>query len=386
MKILRVIRSLDPCGGGPIEGLKSSIPYLNQLGISTTVACLDPPSSAFIANLPFPVIPLGPVHLGYGFRFGIVDDLRRLAPEFDSVIVEGLWQYHTLACWLAYRGTSLPYFVFVHGMLDPWFNTRYPFKFLKKSLYWRLFEHRILRDASAVFYTSLRERSLARTSFKPYQANDLCVGYGAPTPLLPTSEDLSKYYSRFPQLFGKSIFLFFGRIHPKKGVDLLVHAFSYILPLFPNSHLVLAGPVSHSYHSQLNKKISSLSLFPHVTWCGYLDAGFKRAAFSTADLFCLPSHQENFGVAVAEALSYGLPVSISDQVCISDEVLASNAGFVNPVTPSGTLKGLISWCELQAAARTQMSINASNLFTLQFEWKNSTARLAHALQSCTSIP
>ena len=84
--------------------------------------------------------------------------LRENATRYDAVIVNGIWQYHSYATWLALHRSETPYFVFTHGMLDPWFKRRHPLKHLKKWLYWPWADYRVLRDAQAVIFTCEEER------------------------------------------------------------------------------------------------------------------------------------------------------------------------------------------------------------------------------------
>jgi hypothetical protein len=126
---------------------------------------LDVPSDPWVQASKFKVHALGPAVLGYGFSSRLVPWLRAHAHEYDAVIVNGLWEYIGFATWRALAGGSTPYFVFTHGMLDPWFKHTYPLKHLKKWLYWPWGEYRVLRDACRVIFTCEDERLLARESF-----------------------------------------------------------------------------------------------------------------------------------------------------------------------------------------------------------------------------
>jgi len=387
LKVLRIIRSLHPSGGGPVDGLRQSIPCLANYGIETTVLSLDTPdSSPWLNDLPCETIAVGPVYGGYGFRSGLVRIIRDLSSCYHHVIIEGLWQYHSRATWLALRNSSCSYFVYTHGMLDPWFKRTYPLKHLKKAIYWHLAEYNLLRDASGVLFTTLTECHLARQSFSRYSAREYVVGYGASACPHPSQIDYSAYYKCYPELLGKEVYLFLGRIHPKKGVDLLISAFSQIARHNQHRHLVLAGPVSSSYHSYLDCLIRSLSIETQVTWTGHLDGDMKWAAYSSSSLFCLPSHQENFGVSVAEALSASLPVAISCAVNIADRVQATGSGFVRPDTTVGTFDALQSWSSLDPDQRLLMSQRAYSLFINEFQWTQVSDRLARLLYDSESLP
>jgi glycosyltransferase involved in cell wall biosynthesis len=368
LKILRVIRSVDPAGGGPIEGIRQITPHLEALGASTTVASLDPAAAPWLERLPATAIGLGPVSGGYGYRRGLPQRLRALALEHDVVIIHGLWQYHALATWRALRCSDIPYFVYPHGMLDPWFKHSYPLKHLKKWAYWRWADYRVLRDARAVLFTSEQERRLARQSFWLYQVQELVVGYGTSAPPGDAERQRQLFMERFPQLAGKRLLLFLSRIHPKKGLDLLIEAFAAMAASDAKLHLVIAGPDQLGWQVALQQRAAALGIADRLSWPGMLSGDLKWGAFRSAELFCLPSHQENFGIVVAEALACGLPVAIAQPVNIASEVSAAGAGLVHEDTVAGTKIALMQWLALEPADRALMGQRAAALFRERFDY------------------
>jgi glycosyltransferase involved in cell wall biosynthesis len=370
LKILQVIRSVDPAGGGPIEGIRQITPHLEALGATTTVASLDPALAPWLERLPATAIGLGPVSGGYGYRRRLPQRLRALALEHDVVIINGLWQYHALATWRALRGSGIPYFVYPHGMLDPWFKHSYPLKHLKKWAYWPWADYRVLRDARAVLFTTEQERLLARQSFWLYQAQELVVGYGTSAPPGDAERQRQLFMERFPQLVGKRLLLFLSRIHPKKGLDLLIEAFAAMAASDAKLHLVIAGPDQLGWQVALQKRAAALGIADRLSWPGMLLGDLKWGAFRSAELFCLPSHQENFGIVVAEALACGLPVAIAQPVNIASEVSAAGAGLVHPDTVAGTKIALMQWLALEPADRALMGQRAAALFRERFDYES----------------
>jgi hypothetical protein len=152
MKLLHILPSVDPVGGGPVEGVRQRGLCLRAMGHRVEVASLDSPEAPCVANYPLRVHALGPARGGYLYSPRLVPWLHGHATEYDAVIVNGLWQYHSFGAWRALHG-RVPYFVFTHGMLDPWFKRAYPLKHLKKWLYWPWADYRLLRDAQAVLFT-----------------------------------------------------------------------------------------------------------------------------------------------------------------------------------------------------------------------------------------
>ncbi len=115
-----------------MEGVRQITPHLAALGVSTTVASLDPPDAPWLKDQPFQAIGLGPVAGSYGYRRGLPPRIRALAQQHDAVIIQGTWQYHAYATWGALHGSGIPYFVYTHGLLDPWLRRTYPLKHLNK--------------------------------------------------------------------------------------------------------------------------------------------------------------------------------------------------------------------------------------------------------------
>ncbi|MEM1223269.1 MAG: glycosyltransferase, partial [Verrucomicrobiota bacterium] len=213
MKVLRVINSIDPHSGGPIEGLKLASTVMLDAGVEVEVACLNEEAAVKeeIEAMDWPVHALGPSSLGsYSYSSTFKVWLNENLGRFDAVIIHGCWQYHGLATALACQRMDRPYYVYPHGMLDPWFNETYPLKKIKKTLYWRWGEHRVLSGARSVLFTCEEERRLARNSFKPYQVQEHVIGYGTTVPKLPEGARTS-----YRRPIEGPYFLFLGRIQEK---------------------------------------------------------------------------------------------------------------------------------------------------------------------------
>ena len=381
LKLLSIIRSLNPSGGGPMEGIRQITPHLAALGVTTTVASLDPPDAPWLQDQPFEAIGLGPVPNGYGYHRGLPARIRGLAQQHAAVIIQGIWQYHAYATWRALRGSGVPYFVYTHGMLDPWFKRSYPLKHLKKWAYWPWADYRVLRDATAVLFTTEQERLLARQSFWLYEANEVVVGYGTSAPPDDAESQRAAFLERFPQLRGQRLLLFLSRIHPKKGVDLLIEAFAAVAHADPRLRLVIAGPDQVGSQAGLQQRAAALGIPDRLTWPGMLSGELKWGAFRCAELFCLPSHQENFGIVVAEALACGLPVAIAEPVNISAEVAAAGAGLVHADTVAGTTKALRQWLALPMEEKKQMGLRAEQLFRERFDFASVALNLLPVLEA-----
>jgi glycosyltransferase involved in cell wall biosynthesis len=378
VRILHVISSTNPAGGGPIEGIRQLQAPLADLGVCIEVASCDPPDAAWLESSGLPTHALGPGILRYRYTPRIVPWLRANAARFDAVIVNGIWQYHSFAVWRALHGTNTPYFVFTHGMLGPWFKRRYPLKHLKKWMYWPWGDYRVLRDARAVLFTCDEERILARESFGLYRANEMIAGFGASSPPAESSE---VFIAANPQLVGKSVVLFIGRLREVKGCDLLLDAFAKVAETDDDLHLVIAGPDASGWQTELQARASRLGLAQRVTWPGMLEGAMKWGAFQAAAVLCLPSHHENFGVVVAEALGCGRPVLISNKVNIWREIDADRSGFVDEDTVDGTVRNLRRWLALDSDEYGQMCGRALRCFETRFQIQRAAERLAEIVRN-----
>ncbi|WP_375482280.1 glycosyltransferase [uncultured Mycobacterium sp.] len=367
MRLLQVAGTLNPAYGGPCVVVNQLTRTLTDLGHSVDVVTLDPASAPWLNELPGPPRGFGPALGKYGYSRHLSRWLERHAPDYDAVTVHGIWQYQSRAVHAACTKARVPYFLFIHGALDPWFRERYPGKHAKKTLYWRFFEHRTLRDAQAVLYTCEEERRLARTSFTPYRAREAVVGLGIEEPPGDPALQCEAFLSANPHLRDKRILLFLGRLHPKKGCDLLIEAFSHLCHRDESLHLVVAGPDESETEAGLRLLADSLQVADRITWIGMLNEDAKWGAYRAADAFVLPSHSENFGIVIAEALACGLPVLISDKVNIWCEIERCGAGLIEGDTADGATSLLGRWMNLSDSDRAEMRRRARACFLDNFE-------------------
>jgi glycosyltransferase involved in cell wall biosynthesis len=231
---------------------------------------------------------------------------------------------------------DVPYVITAHGMLDPWSLSQ---RSLKKRLYMLLRLRRNLNRAAAVHFTTDIERDLTGP-----------LHIKAPAIVEPYCLDLSEFNQlpargsfrkKFPQVGDRKIVLFLSRLHPKKGLDLLIPAFAHANA--KDSVLVLAGPVDPDYEAELDRLIEQHGLRDRVVKTGMLYNGTRVAALTDAELFVLPSYQENFGIAVVEALAAGCPVVISDQVNIHRQVSSAGVGAVIPTNVEALAEQISHW-------------------------------------------
>ncbi len=381
MRILHVTASLDPRSGGVAEAVRQIGAALVRAGHHTEVATTDAPGAGWMDGFPFPVHALGPGRGGvYQYAPALGYWLRSQHDNFDCVLSHGLWQYHGFAAWHTWQGTTTPRFVFAHGMLDPWFKRTYPRKHLKKWLYWPWAEYRLLRSARAVFFTCEDERRLARESFWLYRVREAVNPLGIQEPPGEPERQKAAFFEKFPGLRGKRLVLFLGRLVVKKGCDLLLRAFESLPGRPADAVLVMAGPDDEIDPAFTKTLRDSTRTNPGVCWPGMLTGDLKWGVLHAAEVFILPSHQENFGLAVVESLACGTPVLVSDKVNIWREIEEDGAGVAADDSTDGIRTQLTRWFALSAPERDAMRAKARASFQARYHIDRATANLVAQLR------
>ncbi len=375
MRLLHIIGTMSPEAGGPTESVRSLIAY-GPPGYLVEVVTLDDPEAPFLKQYDFPVHALGPVQSVYGYTPKLLPWLRGNGERFDGVIVNGLWQYCGYAARQAFSGKK-PYVVFTHGMLDPYFKRRFPRKHVKKWVYWIASEYWVLRGARRVLFTSEEEERLARRSFWMHRWKGFVVPYGSAGPEGDEEEQRRAFGEALPEVAGRRFLLYLGRIHPKKGCDMLIEAFGRAAEGDPELDLVMAGPDFQQWSSELKAKALAAGIAGRVHWPGMLRGDVKWGAFHACEAFILPSHQENFGIAVAEALACGRPVLLADKVNIAGEIAMDGAALVETDTVEGTSRLLNRWIDLSIEERGAMSRMAYECYERRYNMRRNAAKIIH---------
>jgi glycosyltransferase involved in cell wall biosynthesis len=154
-------------------------------------------------------------------------------------------------------------------------------------------------------------------------------------------------------------------------------------PDVANWHLIVAGPNDHAYGAEMKALAERLGIQSRITWTGMVTGDLKWGAFYQSDAFVLSSHQENFGIAVAEAMACGIPVLISNKVNIWREIKQDGAGLVAEDDLDGTTQLLRSWQTLSSDERSQMGRRALQCFTQRFHVQQSARSLIDALSTAS---
>jgi len=350
-----------------------------RAGNEVEIATLDDPNASYIRIPGCEVHAFGPTpdRNRYYFNPALQKWLEANYQRFDGIIVNGVWQFHGLAVRRVVAGRR-PYVVFAHGMLDPYFMRRFPLKHLKKLAYWMMFECRNLDLAEAVCFTSEEEMRIAAEGF-PFRKRfkRVVVPYGTIGPSGDPECLKRAFRAVCPALDGKPYLLYLGRLHQKKGCDLLLQA--YASAASRNIDLVMAGPDDAGWESELRSQASRLGIEGNVHWTGALRGDAKWGAFYGAEAFVLPSHQENFGISVADALACGTVALISDKVNIAADVSSDGAALVEPDTMEGTRALIQRFLALPEGNRGLMRHRARECYERRYSLQDAAHAVYRAL-------
>jgi glycosyltransferase involved in cell wall biosynthesis len=215
--------------------------------------------------------------------------------------------------------------------------------------------------------------------------NEIVVNYGTTITEVAKTAKASDFYNEYPELEGKRLFLFLSRIHEKKGCDLLIQAFAKVAKSNPDLHLVMAGPDQTGLLADLKKIANDFGIENRITWTGMIKNKVKWGAMKAAEVFILPSHQENFGIAVAEALAVGTPVLISNKVNIWREIKEMNAGHVEDDTFEGTQKLIQTWLDLSEDEKQTIKQNTVPCYEQKFNISQAAKNLIELLRADLGI-
>ncbi len=393
MKVLRIIPSMNPASGGPCQGIRNIIPELEKLGQYHEVVCLDDPSEDFIGTDSFTIVALGPGKGPWCYSSQLIPWLVANLGRFDIIIIHALWLYHGYAFRKAferYKKSSaglgkVPvyprFYIMPHGMMDPYFQqtAERKMKAIRNKVYWKLIESKLVNSADGLLFTCSEELLLARKSFSSYHpVKEINIGYGVQTPPPFKIVMTNAFYEKCPPVQGQSFILFLSRIHEKKGIDHLIEGYRIWSNAMQEQSklrgkelsipkLVIAGPgLETDYGQQMIQVVSTNGLTDSVFFPGMLTGNAKWGAFYACEAFILPSHQENFGIAVVEALACGKPVLISKQVNIWREIIEAGGGITAGDSTEGTVQLLTGWQALSGSEKKEMGLRAYDAFVKNF--------------------
>jgi|TARA_B110000967_G_C18885005_1_gene563457 glycosyltransferase involved in cell wall biosynthesis len=328
LKIVNIISSLNPIYGGPSATFVQTSKKLSESRFDVTVLTYDNKNFIKKNNNKFKIIRLNTNHKGFNVSLKLIKWIRANKNNYDYFLFNGVWGFDLL---LARIFLKNKYFVFIHGSLDPYFGTEF-FKKIKKKLYWFITGKKNLLYSRGILVSGKNEVKMLKKTYVNMSGIKIHnVGYSF---YLINKEKKVNYknilYKKFPQLKNKKFFLFIGRIHNKKGCDILLKAILKIKNL-KNYCFLIAGfnVYKNEYEKYIldiikkNKKLNDI-----VIATNFLQGGLKVSAIKLANATILPSRGENFGVSVVESIALSTIPLITNKVGLHKEIKRYNAGYV----------------------------------------------------------
>lgn len=377
MKILQIVPSISLIYGGPSQMVLGLAPALVKEGVEVTILTTD--SNGDSGQKPLDVPLNQPVKQDgyeiiyfrcapfrrYKFSLDLLQWLKSHAHEFDIAHIHALFSPVSSAAATVCRQQKLPYILRPLGTLDPADLRK---KKQLKQLYVAILERANLAGAAAIHFTSEQEAKVSERF--GVSTRDLVIPLG----VIPPVGERGEVRNQLGIPGDMPLVLFMSRIDPKKGLNLLIPALEQLLADGYKFHFVLAGtnPQDPIYEEKIKTQIQNSILRSQTTITGFVRGELKASLLQAADLFVLPSYYENFGIAVAEAMVAGIPVVISNQVHIWQQVVDSESGWVG-TTDVPSLKELLQEALKNPAECQRRGLNAQKHALQNFSW-NAIAR------------
>lgn len=395
VKVLHVIPSLSKVHGGPSAALPVMARALAERGVEVDVATTDDDGP----GKRFADVPQGTAIQAEGYRvfcfakqtefykvsLPLLRWLLRNVSAYDAVHVHAVFSFSTLAAGWACRLRRVPFVVRPLGVLNSWGmeNRR---RWLKTASF-RLMDKPVLDRAAAMHYTSQQEA--AEAARLGIRARAVVVPLGIDVRAFEDLPQPAAFAQRFPAVTGRPVVLFLSRLDPKKNVELLIEAMAHLQRARPAAGaidpvLVIAGEGDPGYIAKLRDQVKELGIESSVIWAGHLAGEDKRAALAAARMFVLPSHSENFGIALLEAVAAGLPCVATRAVALATDMQRLDPGSLivladeSPDTLSQVIRTLLE----HPADAELMAKRSANLVRQHFSTESMAGELEKLYKEC----
>lgn len=362
IKILRIIGTLNPEYGGPANAIIDHSHALIQKGYDVSIITSDKKNSKYYKGNKIKIINLGPALGKYKLNPKLFFWLKKNRHKFKSFFVHGLWQFNTLVARLLLKKD---FYVFSHGQLDPYFKLEF-FKCLKKKIYWSLIEKSNLIYSKSLLLTSNNEKKLIKHTYVNTDGiNKKVIEYGILEQKFNLKKSENLFYKKFKNLKNLNYFIYLGRFHKKKGCEIILGVLTRLKKNKIKIKVLMAGP-NNEYKKKLIEDSYKLRIDDMIVWSDTLIDDLKWIALKKSEAMILPSHGENFGVSLVEAMSLSKPVITTSKVNISDKILSSKSGIITSNNLNSFYKGIIKFLRFSKKQKKILSKNSYLCFLKYF--------------------
>ena len=378
MRVLHVIPAVAARYGGPSEAVVRTCRALEAAGVQVSIVATDadgqgrlPVACGEWTRYQGVSARFFPRQWSEAFKYSwpLAGWLRKHVCEYDLVHIHAVFSHSSMAAAAAARRARVPYMVRPLGSLNPWALNQKP---ASKRILWVVGIGNMLRRASAIHCTSQSEKVHAERAIG--RKTGVVVPLGAELTALNPGEIPD--FRASGEIVHQPYILAMGRLHPVKGLDVLITAFLDLVrqTKFSNWLLIIAGDGEPKYVESLKRLAANHPRGAAVVFTGWLAGEEKVAALRNASLFAMPSHQENFGIAAFEAMAHGVPVVVSLQTDVATEVRTARSGWVFDLTASN-LKDTLSVALSDEFERSERGVNAKLLVSSHYTWQAVADRL-----------
>lgn len=390
MRVLHSVASLAPRHGGPTVAALGMVRALRAEGVDARIVSSDDdlggrlkvPLHQWTEHEGVPVLFLPRVparqHTLVGFTYtpGLRAWLHDNVREFDFVHVHTVFSHPANVTMEVCRKWKIPYCVRPLGQLCRWSLQQ---RRWVKKIQLALMTRRNVDGAAFIHCTARMEAE--ETAEEGFRSPCMVLPHGLEMPpIVENARTALRTHLGLPQ--DRLLVVFMSRFHPKKGIELLIQASSRLALPFD---LLFAGAGDDAYVQELKQQVRGAGLDARVHWLGFLEGAEKWRLLQGSDLFVLPSYSENFGIAVIEAVACGLPVIVSDQVALKDEVQSLALGRVVPLHTDALEQAMF---EMLGSENERLEIHsrAIHVATEYFGWPAAARSLIARYSSVIDSP